>query len=166
MKKNLVAFLTILALFFATLPLSSVQAKEAKEVDLKVRNRTGFTVSLTLYDQEGHPSSFTLEPGQTLITIPEGKFTYYAVTKCGVKTGVFNLNVTKELFLACGEGPQVSLFRPEVTPACTVYAYWHVYNDEPDGGHWHGFVGSQVPFDLDISSWEPRCADGADIKSD
>lgn len=155
------AMIALLAVLFASLPLNVVQAKEAADVDLKIRNRTGFSVSLTLYDQEGYPRFFTFEPGQTVITIPEGKFTYYAVTKCGVKSGSFNLNVTKELFLSCGEGAQLTLQVPVgPAPACTTYAWWH----SGDGwGHWHSYEDGPEGEDPE---YELLCADGVDIESE
>ena len=107
------AVIAILTMLFSFLPMSTAQAKrEGTDVTLKVRNRTGGQVSLKLVDENGNPMFFVYEPGQTSTPLPEGQYTYYASTPCGNRSGIFNVNVTKELLFSCNEGLEIALTVP------------------------------------------------------
>jgi hypothetical protein len=107
------AALTILALLFSFLPVSTALAKkDAVNVTLTVKNRTGGTVLVRLTDENGKSLFYAYEPGQTNTVLFEGHFRYYASTLCGNQSGVFNLNVTKELFFSCNAGLEMALLVP------------------------------------------------------
>jgi hypothetical protein len=149
--------ITVLALLFSFLPINSVQAKQNTEIVLDVRNRTGDTISLKLIDENGNARWFVFQPGLTPTPLPEGGYTFYASTVCGNRTGVFNLNVTKELLFDCrggsGDSLGITLWRPignpAGNPACGTYAWY-----DGDGG-WHAIGTAEVePW------WVKLCFDG------
>ncbi len=161
MKKSIFTFLPfvfILALIGVVLPFAAVQAKNADEVNLKVKNRTGGIVSLKLINENGNPSWFTYEAGQSITPLAEGIYTYYASTPCGNQSGVFNINVTKELIFSCDENIEVTLQRPVGNPACSVYGQ-HLTGEGTD--MWFP-VGAHIKFRPGFNL-EVECADGINI---
>jgi hypothetical protein len=150
MKKFAVVTLTILALLFSFLPMSSAQAKkDPTDVTLKVRNRTGGVVELKLVDQNGDSRWFRYDPGQTNTPLPEGLYTYYASTPCGNQSGIFNVNITKELLFACNRGVEVSLNRRSVGGGGFCYS---VVDYDPDEV-W-GIIGAHCQSDAaNVGDW-------------
>ena len=64
-------------------------------------------------------------------SVLEGRYTYYASTPCGVQSGVFNLNVSKQLDFFCNnDGREISLFVPSpagpAVSACEIIYYYLV----------------------------------------
>ncbi len=117
--KLTLAAITILTMLFSFLPLSVAQAKkDDTKVTLKVRNRTGGEVTVMLIDENGNHIFFEYGPGLTNTHVFEGHFGYYASTPCGNQSGIFNLNVTKELFFSCGDGLEVVLIVPVRREPC------------------------------------------------
>jgi hypothetical protein len=116
MKKISPISLTLIAvvsILFSILPVNTALAmKDAVDVTLKVRNRTGGKVTVMLINEDGNRLYFDYVPGLTNTALPEGIYRYYASTSCGNQGGEFNLNVTKQLFFACGEGLAVELTVP------------------------------------------------------
>lgn len=128
---------TLLTLLFSFMPTSTALAKkDPVNVDLRVSNRTGSQVLLTLLNADGQNQFFTLVPGKSLLTLPMGKYQFYASTPCGNRAGTFNLNDTKELFFSCGDGVEINLQRP--TPkAQYCYSIWSYFEYPEDG--WEDF---------------------------
>ena len=132
MKKITLA-LVVFVLLFSTLPTSSVLAKKSvSNVSITVKNRTGGLVTLALVDQNGKRVAFSYEPGLVDFSVLEGRYTYYASTPCGVQSGVFNLNVSKQLDFFCNnDGREISLFVPspatQAISACEVI-YYYIWN--------------------------------------
>jgi hypothetical protein len=94
--------ITILTMLFSLLPMSSALASQNDTlVTIKIKNRTGGTVMVSLFDEHGKSLFFNYGPGQTNTVLSEGRFHYYVSTPCGNQSGVFNLNVTKELSFSC-----------------------------------------------------------------
>ncbi len=113
------AAITILAMLFSFLPVSTALAKkEDTNVTLMVKNRTGGTVMVRLTDENGKSLFFTYGPGQANTILFEGHFSYYASAPCGNQSGVFNLNVTKELLLSCDADLEVALLVPVHKEIC------------------------------------------------
>jgi hypothetical protein len=163
MKKIALVTLTILTLLFSMLPLSSALAKkDGGDVKLQVKNQTGTPLTLLLIDENGNHLYFTFEPGFTGATLPEGKYSYYVSTPCGNQSGVFNVNVTKQLFFACGDdGVDTHLQVPDFQGApgggCGAFEWWH---SGEGWGHWHPggpFPGSEG------DNWGQLCTDGVDM---
>ena len=103
----------ILALLFSYLPVDSALAKKAKtNVTIKVKNRTGSLVLISLVDTSGAYSLLKFQPGVTNTVVAEGRYYYYASTICGIKSGYFNMNVTKQLDFYCEHGVNIALFVP------------------------------------------------------
>jgi hypothetical protein len=124
-KLLMVSLILIFAVLFSLAPQNAALAKKDDTVvDLKVRNRTGGIVEIKLVDENGNPSWFRYEPGQTITPLSEGIYAYYASTDCGNRSGVFNLNVTKELLFSCGNGIEVTLTVPTGSSFCySVFDY-------------------------------------------
>ena len=114
-----VAAITTLTMLFSFLPISIVLAKkDDTNVTLKVKNQTGGKVAVMLIDENGNHIFFEYGPGQTNTVVFEGHFRYYASTPCGNQSGIFNLNVTKELLFSCGNGLEVTLIVPVGRETC------------------------------------------------
>jgi hypothetical protein len=108
------AAMTILAMLFSLIPMSSALARRNDtQVTIKIRNRTGGTVQVRLSAENGKSLFFEVGPGQTNTVVFEGRFQYFASSPCGNQGGVFNMNVTKELFFSCvAAGLEVKLIVP------------------------------------------------------
>jgi hypothetical protein len=105
--------ITILAMLFSLFPMSTALAsRDNTQVTIKIKNRTGGTVRVRLTDENGKSLFFEYGPGHTNTVVFEGRFQYFAGTPCGNQSGVFNMNVTKELFFSCGAGLEVKLLVP------------------------------------------------------
>ena len=114
MKKFLSMFfavISILALLVSYQPASQAMAlKDKTDITLKVKNRTGSQVLISLVDESGTYTLLRYQPGVSSTVIHEGKYTYYASTRCGIKSGNFNLNVTKQLDFYCQHGANIALY--------------------------------------------------------
>jgi len=151
----------ILSIAFSFLPMSTAQAKSESDLSLKVRNRTGAVVSLKLIDENGNPWFFSYQPGQSNTLLPDGFYTYYASTVCGNKSGVFNINVTKELIFSCGNSVEVSLKVPTRGNIQYCYSVWD-WPDTPE--EWFDYgphcqdapaqVGDSIPNEYSPGWWD------------
>ncbi len=107
------AVISILALMFSCLPASQAMAlKDKNNITIKVKNRTGSPVLISLVNENGVYTLLSFQPGITNTVVPEGKYDYYASTRCGIKNGNFNFNVTKQLDFYCENGANIALFVP------------------------------------------------------
>jgi hypothetical protein len=112
--------ITILAMLISIFPMSTAMAsRDATQVTIKIKNQTGGTVLVRLTDENGKSLFFEYGPGHTNTVVFESRFQYYASTPCGNQSGVFNVNVTKELFFSCGAaGLDVKLLVPILEETC------------------------------------------------
>ncbi len=125
MKKLVFATLTILALLFSLLPANTAFAKDGGSSLLSVRNRSGGDVTITLYSADGS-KTLTYEVGTYFSTVGAGTYTFYAVTPCGVQSGIINLTRNKQLYFSCDKGRTIQLqvpVAPDAEPSCGVYGY-------------------------------------------
>jgi len=100
----------ILTVLFSVLPTSTAQAATHADVTITVKNRTAGAVTITLSNEDSGSFTFTFdETGMYEVTVPEGKYEYYAVTPCGNESGQFNLNISKQLSFSCKDGREVTL---------------------------------------------------------
>lgn len=107
--KTKIGLFVVLALILALLPLN-VFAAEPAELDIRVYNRTGAPASVRLTDADGALTWLDLPAEESVVTLTEGIYEYYAVTACGPQVGTWNVNVVKELMLRCeNEMPAITL---------------------------------------------------------
>ncbi len=159
---GMVAILFLTAVFAAAQTSAAQAAGGPADVTVTVKNLTGGTVTLRLTD-ENSTHWFTFEgQGTYSVTVPEGRYSFYASTNCGGESGEFNLNVSKLLNFYCEDGAEVSLTKPEGTASCNVYAWWHwwpIYGETEANGHWHDFEEDMSLYG-DGDAYEKRCTDG------
>ena len=103
MKRTFVVMLTVLTLLFSMLPTSTaLAAKPQPSVKVTVRNQTGGSISISLTDSIGNPYYFSFTKRDTTsVSIPQGNFSYFAFTPCGIQKGTFNLSRNKVLTIGC-----------------------------------------------------------------
>ena len=79
------AVLSILALLFSCLPAGQAMAlKDKNNITIKVKNRTGSLVLISLVDENGTYTLLRYQAGITNTTIAEGKYNYYASNDGGL----------------------------------------------------------------------------------
>jgi hypothetical protein len=132
MKKLTVAAtiaIMILAMVFST----ALAAKSPADVSVTVKNHTGGTVTLRLTGETGS-YWFTFDDlGMYKISVPEGRYSYYANTPCGNESGDFNLNVHKFLKFACkNSGREITLTKTSCEKVLWVGSYWQWFELNPD----------------------------------
>ena len=135
MKKVTVLFVAFLLLF--SLAVTPALAAEQGTAKIYVRNFTTGGVQLSVTDANGQTSNFNFpEPGRYDITLPEGRYSYYATSPCSVESGNLNADGVKILRFAC-EG--LSYTKPNDSCVLGVWLedpfFWWELN--PD---WFGFV--------------------------
>ena len=157
------AIISILALLFSYQPAGQALAlKDKTDITIKVKNRTGRMVLISLVDESGAYTLLKYQPGVTNTVIKEGKYYYYASTSCGIKSGYFNLNVTKQLDFSCDNGANIALFVPHRNFCFSVWDYsrlpgprfqvWTNYGphcqDQP------AQVGDKIRIQRDPAKWD------------
>ncbi len=100
MKRKLLIVLAIVVLIVSVFPAVAL-AKDKADVKVWIRNSTGSAVELRLIDEFGNNIYKTVEPGVFEYSMVEGKYSYYASTACGNKSGNWNFDASKTLFLNC-----------------------------------------------------------------
>jgi len=127
--KKLAAFFSIvmiLALMAGLLPTGSAFAKkDPGTINLNIHNRTGKLVNFELVGPDGVHKQYVLPTGLTVMSLSQGWYDYFASLPCGNRSGEFNLNVSKELYLTCGVGAGVDIYnfaRRYTAPVC-VYEF-------------------------------------------
>lgn len=92
------------------MPFASVGAEKAP-VDVSVRfyNRTGSVISLSLTGADGLIRYLELPTDIHEFDLPEGFYTYYASTSCGVLTGEWNFSFNRRVVLTCEEAINVHI---------------------------------------------------------
>lgn len=151
--KRKFSFLFVFVLIISMLPIS-VFAGGPVELDVRVYNRTGAPISLKLTSlADGAISWVQLPANESIMALTEGKYEYYAVTKCGTQFGIWNVNVVKELLLKCEDDkPAISLSR-----ACPDNLYGHYWYATAPGEQSWVFVPwdiLNVPDTLGGSDWQ------------
>lgn len=128
MKKQLILITVLVLLLTMLLPAAALAAKPA-ELAVEVRNQTGAVAELSLTDAVGNVTYKSLPVGVSSFDLTEGRYTYYASTACGAKSGPFNAS-TKEkiLFLGCDNGPVVQY------EACQFVGIWPNHGSYYDMG--------------------------------
>jgi hypothetical protein len=154
----MIAILMLTAVFAVMQSGTAMAANGAADVSVTVRNLTGGTVSLRLTAEGNDSFWFTFEgQGMYNISVPEGRYSFYASTPCGGESGEFNLNVHKIMKFYCEDGADVTLTKPEA--ACGLYAWFH--GPGQFWGHWHPEEDTSRMPAWDVpSNWELRCTDG------
>lgn len=100
MKKISVLFVVVILL--ATLFVSPVYAAGPANVQVTVRNWTTGGVSMWVQPEGGLKTYYDFpEPGVYTITLPEGKYDFYAYSPCSVEAGNLNVGARKILTFAC-----------------------------------------------------------------
>ena len=113
MNKN-VLFNVLVAFVLVTLSIalpggSALAARQPVMIHLFVNNNTGGLVNLSL-DAGGYKYNYNYSIGLFESEIPSGRYTYYAVTPCGVESGVMNLDHSKKLeFFCSNQGREINL---------------------------------------------------------
>jgi len=106
MKKLLIIFLIAILV----MPLGVVFAGEPMIFELEFRNQTGAMVGLDMVDANGNHIYTDVPQGVSNLDVLEGKYSYYAVTACGVEVGTWNMNVKKVAIFKCEGKDNADLF--------------------------------------------------------
>lgn len=115
--KKLRDLISVLFVIGLMVPLASVGAEKAP-VDATVAfyNRTGAPVSLSLIGEDGLTRFFDVPIDITEYEVPEGVYTYYASTACGVITGQWNFTNNKRVVLTCEDAIQAHVTKMACDP--------------------------------------------------
>lgn len=109
--KKAVSITVILVILLSMLPVSAAFAKSGGSSLLSVRNRAGGDVTITLYSDSGS-NTLTYEVGTYFSSVGAGTYSFYAVTPCGVQSGIINLTRNKQLYFSCNKGRTIQLQVP------------------------------------------------------
>ena len=109
----------IVVLLLSTVAATAASAAKPAEILINFHNRTGGVVSLRLTDAAGMNTFIELQPGVSTETMDDGVYTYYAGTICGAQSGVWNFNVSKDVYIDC-EGTNLA----SLGIHCKKYGSW------------------------------------------
>ena len=118
--KRVLRTIILLALLVSLVPATAL-AKGPTESTIKVYNRTGADVDVTLTSDIRASIFEHFGTGVSEVTLPEGRYHFYASTQCGGIGGEINLTVSRELVFECGDGPSAHFKTKEY--GC-VYGIW------------------------------------------
>ena len=154
--KTILIVSLLLSFVFSLLPVQSALAAGAYDpgtVKLTVRNHTGGTVSLRVSNADNGTFWFTVQAdGPQQVSLPEGRYDYYASTPCGGQSGEFNLNLSKELNISCDEGLELTLGkRDQCEQVLWVGSAFNWYETNPE---WWSYLLGEPFFEAEM-----RCFD-------
>jgi hypothetical protein len=119
----------ILAMVFST----ALAAKRSADVSVTVKNHTGGTVTFRLTGENGSYWFTVDDLSMYEISVPEGRYSYYATTPCGNESGEFNLNVHKLLKFACKKsGREITLTKSSCEKVLWVGSFWQWFETNPE----------------------------------